>query len=206
MGRFSLAPRDRATFDLLGEAGQNALRAARLFGEMLDVWPEDGGLAREIFEAEQEGDRVTHAIVRRLNTGSVAPLDREDVYALATEVDDVVDLVEEVSDLLGLYAIEAPMEQAAALTSVLVECCEHLAAALSELPALDGLEPHWVEIHRLESKGDRIWRDAVASLFSGGIDPMVVIRWKDIFDMLERAVDTTEKAAHTLEGVVIKNA
>jgi uncharacterized protein len=204
---FSLVPRDRTFFDLFVEAGENTLRAARLLQEMLDKWPDDpGGLARDILKAEQEGDRITHDIVRRLNTTFVTPLDREDIYALATKIDDIVDYVEEAADFLGLYQIEAPMEQSQAMADVLVRSCEQLNGALSELRGFSHLDHYWIEIHRLENDGDRISRDAVASLFANGIDPMVVIRWKDIFAVMERAIDATETVAHILEGIVIKNA
>jgi predicted phosphate transport protein (TIGR00153 family) len=202
----SLVPRDRVFFDLFVEAGENTLRAAKLLQEMLREWPDEGGLARDILKAEQEGDRITHDIVQRLNTTFVTPLDREDIYALATQLDDVVDDIEEAADFLGLYKIEAPMEQAQAMADVLVRSCEQLNGALVDLRGFKNLEHYWIEIHRLENDGDRISRDAVASLFANGIDPMVVIRWKDIFAVLERAIDATETAAHILEGIVIKNA
>ena len=173
---------------------------------MLHNWPDEGGLGREILLAEQEGDRITHDIVRRVNTTFVTPIDGEDIYALATQVDDIVDFTEETADFLGLYKIEAPMEQAQAMADVLVKACEQLAAALAGLRDFKDLEQHWIEIHRLENDGDRLYRDAVAALFANGIDPMVVIRWKDIFTVLERAIDATETAAHILEGIVIKNA
>jgi uncharacterized protein len=202
----SLVPRDKAFFDLFVEAGENTLRAARLLKEMLEVWPDEGGLSRDILKAEQEGDRITHDIVRRLNSTFVTPIDREDIYALATQLDDVVDDIEETADFLGLYKIEAPMDQATQLADVLVKSCEQLSGALGNLRGFKDLEHYWIEIHRLENDGDRISRDAVASLFANGIDPMVVIRWKDIFAVLERAIDSTETAAHILEGIVIKNS
>jgi predicted phosphate transport protein (TIGR00153 family) len=204
--RFSLLPRDRTFFDLFIEAGQNTLRAARLLDEMMGTWPDAGDIGREILKAEQEGDRITHDIVRRLNTTFVTPIDREDIYALATQMDDIVDYTEEAADFLGLYGIEAPMAQAQALTQVLVAACDQLAQALEHLREFKGLEHFWIEIHRLENDGDRISRDAVASLFSNGIDPMVVIRWKDMFAVLENAIDATETAAQIIEGIVIKNS
>jgi predicted phosphate transport protein (TIGR00153 family) len=204
--RLSLMPRDRTFFDLFIEAGQNSLRAAQLLDEMMGGWPDTSGLSREILKAEQEGDRITHDIIRRLNSTFVTPIDREDIYALATQMDDIVDYTEEAADFLGLYRIEAPMEQAQALTKVLVEACENLAAALERLRDFQGLEHYWIEIHRLENDGDRISRDAVASLFSNGIDPMMVIRWKDIFAVLENSIDATETAAQIIEGIVIKNS
>jgi predicted phosphate transport protein (TIGR00153 family) len=207
MASLSFAPKDRVFFDLLRESGQNALRASTLLQEMLETWPDGSeGLNREILKSEQEGDRITHDIIRRLNSTFVTPFDREDIYGLATQVDDVVDYIEEAADFLGLYQIEAPMQQAQALADVLVKCCTELATALSELRGFKDLDASLIEIHRLENDGDRISRDAVASLFANGIDPMVVIRWKDIFAVLERAIDATETAAHIIEGVAIKNA
>jgi uncharacterized protein len=206
LARFSLLPRDRTFFDLFIEAGQNTLHAARLLDQMMNKWPEESGISREILKAEQEGDRITHDIIKRLNQTFVTPIDREDIYGLATQMDDIVDFTEEAADFLGLYKIEAPMEQATALTRVLVASCEQLAMGLENLRDFKDLDKYWIEIHRLENEGDRISRDAVASLFSNGIDPMIVIRWKDMFAVLENAIDATETAAQILEGIVIKNS
>lgn len=206
MARFSLLPRDREFFNLFDEAGTNILRAARLLKQMLDEWPEDTGLAREILISEQEGDRITHDIIYRLNSTFVTPIDGEDIYALASALDDIVDYTEEVADFMGLYKVEAPMDQAIELTAVLVKCCEQVSEALGKLKGLKGLEPYLVEINRLENDGDRLSRDAVAALFADGIDPMVVIRWKDIFEGLERAIDSTEKVANILENISVKHS
>jgi hypothetical protein len=207
MVSFSFAPKDRVFFDLLREAGDNAHRTSGLLYDMLERWPDEReGLGREIFKAEQEGDRITHDIVQRLNTTFVTPFDSEDIYGLATGLDDVVDYIEEAADFLILYQIEAPMQQALELATVLVAACEQLAGALAALKGFKDLDRYWIEIHRLENDGDRISRDAVASLFANGIDPMVVIRWKDIFEVLEKAIDATETSAHIIESVAIKNA
>jgi len=207
MASLSFAPKDRVFFDLLRESGQNAVRSAELLHEMLEHWPDGSeGLNREILKSEQEGDRITHDIIKRLNSTFVTPFDREDIYGLATQVDDVVDYIEEAGDFLGLYQIEAPMQQSLALAEVLVKACRELATALAGLRGFKDLDRNLIEIHRLENDGDRISRDAVASLFANGIDPMVVIRWKDIFAVLEKAIDATETAAHIIEGVAIKNA
>jgi predicted phosphate transport protein (TIGR00153 family) len=205
VARFSLVPKDRVFFDLFTEAGQNSLRAAKLLRDMLQEWPEDTGIGRDILKAEQEGDRITHDIVRRLNSTFVTPIDREDIYGLATQLDDIVDYIEEAADFMGLYKIEAPMDQALTLAEILVKSCEQLYEALQNLREFEGLEKYWIEIHRLENDGDRISRDAVAALFADRIDPMVVIRWKDIFAVLEKAIDSTETTAHILEGIVVKN-
>jgi predicted phosphate transport protein (TIGR00153 family) len=206
VARLSLLPRDSTFFDLFMEAGKNTVEAAGLLDRMMGSWPDDSGLSKEILDAEQEGDRITHDIIKRLNSTFVTPIDREDIYGLATQMDDIVDYTEEAADLLGLYKIEAPMAQAQALTKVLVQACEQLAQGLEHLREFKDLDRYWIEIHRLENDGDRISRDAVASLFSNGIDPMVVIRWKDMFAVLENAIDATETAAQILEGIVIKNS
>jgi predicted phosphate transport protein (TIGR00153 family) len=206
MARFSLVPKDRVFFDLFAEGGQNTVRTAKLLRDMLERWPDEGGLSRDILKAEQEGDRITHDIIRRLNTTFVTPIDREDIYALATQMDDIVDYIEEAADFMGLYQIEAPMDQALALAEVLVKCCEQLYGLLQHLRGFKGLDTYWIEIHRLENDGDRIYRDAVAALFAGRVDPMVVIRWRDVFLRLERAIDATETSASIVEGIVIKNA
>ena len=205
MARLSLVPKDREFFNLFDEAGANILHAAQLLGRLIKAWPEAGGLGREILICEQEGDRITHDIIHRLNSTSVTPIDREDIYALASALDDVVDFTEEAADFMGLYNIEAPMEQAQQQARVLEDCCRNIAQALSRLRGFQDLNHYFVEVNRLENEGDRIHREAVASLFDHGIDPMMVIRWKDIFERLEDAIDSTEKAVHTLEGIIIKN-
>ena len=201
-----LAPRDREFFDLFEEAGGNILRAAGLLEELLKDFPERNELARDILICEQDGDRITHDIIQRLNQTFVTPIDREDVYALASALDDVVDYTEEVADYLGLYKIEAPMEQAQALAHVLHAAARQIAEAMPRLRGFKDISHYTVEINRLENDGDRITREAIASLFDNGIDPMVVIRWKDIFERLEEAIDATEHVANILEGIVIKNS
>ncbi len=206
MPRRSATSRDSVYFDALAEAGTNILRAAQLLEHMFDTWPEDSGVARDILKAEQEGDRITQDIVRRLNADPPKGLDSAEIYALATQLDDIVDDIEEAADFMGLFAIEAPMEQAHVLSTVLAQSCEQVSGLLTDLRGFEDLERYWVEIHRLENEGDRVWREALASLFSNGIDPMVVIRWKDIFGLLERAIDSTETAAHKIEAIAVKHS
>jgi uncharacterized protein len=201
-----LAPRDREFFDLFEEAGGNILRAASLLEELLRDFPEHNELSRDILICEQDGDRITHDIIQRLNQTFVTPIDREDIYALASALDDVVDYTEEVADYLGLYKIEAPMEQAQALAHVLHAAARQISEAMPRLRGFKDISHYTVEINRLENDGDRITREAIASLFDNGIDPMVVIRWKDIFERLEEAIDATEHVANILEGIVIKNS
>jgi predicted phosphate transport protein (TIGR00153 family) len=208
MARLSqvFAPRDREFFDLFEEASANILRGADLLDRMLHNYPETKELAREILLCEQEGDRITHDIVQRLNQTFVTPIDREDILELASTLDDIIDLTEEVADYLGLYKVEAPMEQAQRLAHILMQACRQIAEAMPRMRDFKDISHYTVEIHRLENEGDRVTREAIASLFDTGIDPMVVIRWKDLFERLEDAVDATERVANTLSGIVIKNS
>jgi predicted phosphate transport protein (TIGR00153 family) len=205
MARLSLVPKDREFFNLFDEAGANILHSAQLLDRLMKQWPDAGGLGREILICEQEGDRITHDIIHRLNSTSVTPIDREDIYALASALDDIVDFTEEAADFMGLYNIEAPMEQAFQLTRVLDDSCRNIAQALSRLKGFQDLNHYLIEVNRLENEGDRITREALASLFRGGIDPMIVIKWKDIFDRLEHAIDACEHVANILEGIVVKH-
>jgi predicted phosphate transport protein (TIGR00153 family) len=200
------APADREFFELFEEAGSNTVRAADLLDQLLRNWPDNKELGRDILICEQEGDRITHDLIRKLNNTFVTPIDREDILVLASGIDDIVDFTEEVADYLALYKIEAPMEQAQRLSHVLLQCTRQIAEAIPRLRGFRDINQYVVEINRLENDGDRITREAIASLFDGGIDPMVVIRWKDIFERLEAAIDACERIAHILESVVIKNA
>jgi predicted phosphate transport protein (TIGR00153 family) len=207
MSRLSqlFAPKEREFFDLFEEAGNNCVRAAELLERMLDQWPDHGELARDVVVCEQDGDRITHDIIQRLNQTFVTPFDREDIIALASGLDDIVDFIEEVADFLGLYRIEAPMEQAQRMARVLHASTRAIAGAIPRLRTLKEIHQYTVQVNQLENEGDRILREGLASLFERGIDPMMVIRWKDIFERLEAAIDSTETAVNIIEGIIIKN-
>jgi uncharacterized protein len=198
-------PKDREFFDLFEEAAGNIVRAADLLDQMLAAFPDRSELARDILVCEQQGDRITHDIIQHLNQTFVTPIDREDIYELASALDDIVDYTEEVADYLGLYKIEAPMQQAQRLAVILLQSCRQIAEAMPRMRTFKEISHYTVEINRLENDGDRVTREAMASLFNNGIDPMVVIRWKDIYERLEAAIDSTERAANILESIVIKN-
>jgi uncharacterized protein len=208
MARLSqvFAPKDREFFDLFEDSATNVLRAADLLDEMLRNYPERADLSRDILLCEQRGDRITYDLIQRLNATFVTPIDAEDILALASGLDDIVDLTEEVADYLGLYKIEAPMEQAQRLAHILMECCRQLDEAMPRLRGFKDVSHFTTEVHRLETEGDRVTREAIASLFDTGIDPMVVIRWKDIFERLEDAIDATEHLANVLANIVAKNS
>ncbi|HST55252.1 MAG TPA: DUF47 family protein [Solirubrobacteraceae bacterium] len=197
---------DQEFFDLFEQAGENIVRAGDLLERMLSGYPDSRELVREIQECEQDGDRIVHAVIKRLNQTFVTPIDREDILELTSALDDIVDYIEEVADYLGLYKIEAPMEQSLRQAQILHAATKQIAQAIPLMRGFRDISAQTVETHRLENEGDRVVREAVAALFEGGADPMVVIRWKDIFERLENAIDATEKAAYILEGIVIKNA
>jgi hypothetical protein len=201
-----LAPNEREYFDLFVRAGENIVRVADLLDEMLASYPDSRHLASVIHDCEHEGDRIVHDVLQRLNHTFVTPFDREDIHVLVSVLDDIVDFTDEVADYLGVYKIEAPMEQAQQLAGLLAQAAGQVAGALKHLRGFKNITEYTFEVHRLENEADRLVRDAIGALFEGGIDPMVVIRWKDIYERLENAIDSTERAAYIIEGIVIKNA
>ncbi|GAC1321190.1 MAG: DUF47 family protein [Thermoleophilaceae bacterium] len=205
MSLFRRARPDDRLLELLENAGANVHRASTMLREMLADFPERSDLAREILLCEQEGDRIAHDIIHRLNQRGVhVAFDSRDLYALVSALDDIVDYAEQTADSLGLYAIEAQMEQAEALAGVLEAAAAAVHAALVALRQRQALNGDLIQIHQLENDGDRLSRDAIASLFVSGVDPMMVIRWKDIFESLEQGIDSCETVAHVLEGIALK--
>jgi len=202
---FAAAPNHQSFFGLFREGADNAQAATGMLDRLMLNWPDESDVRGEIKRLEEEGDRITHDILHQLNSTTMTPLDREDIHDLAAALDDVVDYTEEAADVLGLYKIEAPMEQAVELTGVLRDAGRELAVAIDKIDKLNELAPHLSEIARLEDEGDRISRQALVALFAGGIDPMVVIRWKDLFERLEQAIDACEHVSHVLEGIVVKS-
>ncbi|MGI8845573.1 MAG: DUF47 domain-containing protein [Thermoleophilaceae bacterium] len=190
---------------LLGGAGENVAAATAMLDRLVREWPDTEGLRGELKHLEEQGDTLTHDILHQLHSTEETPLGRQDIHELAVAIDDIVDLAEETADLLGLYKIEAPMEQAVELASVLARAGSAVAQALASLDDLPGMRPHLKDVDRLEDDGDRVSRAALVSLFAGGIDPMVVIRWKDIFERLEEAIDACERVGHLLEGITVKS-
>jgi uncharacterized protein Yka (UPF0111/DUF47 family) len=205
--RLTLVPQTREFYGLFAEAGDNALQAARLVERRFREHPDTEIPHEQVKALEHAGDRLTADIFRLLNTHYVTPIDREDIYGLAGAVDTVVDQIEAASELLDLYRVEAPMEQSLAQCRVLVEATGSLAHALSRMRGFRGIQPHLAAIKTCEDEGDRIARDAIAALFEDeDVSPRAIIRWKDIFEALEQAIDACDTAAHVLGNIVVKNA
>jgi uncharacterized protein Yka (UPF0111/DUF47 family) len=194
---------DAQLLELFLGSARNVQRASALLRDLFADYPEQAELAAAVRDCEHEGDRIAHEILSRLAEHGTA-LDAADVYALTGGLDDIVDYAEEAADQLGLYRIEAPMEPAQQMTEVLVAASDRVADGLRALRDGEDVAAALAEIHRLEDDADRIVRAAVASLFVDGIDPMIVIRWKDIFETLESAVDACETVANVLEGITLK--
>ena len=195
---------DRGLLKLFERAGANAERAAALISRLLVSIPDSEGIAAQIVEAEQEGDRITHAILRRLDAPGKPLRDAREFHTLASAVDDIVDHIEEAADAIGRYRIEGPMEQANELGRLLAEAGSEVAGVLGDLRRCNDTASRIVELHRLENEGDRVSREGLGALFAGGIDPMVVIRWKDVYESLEAAVDACEGVAHALETLAFR--
>ena len=205
--RISLTPRTTEFYVLFARAGENALEVARLVERRFREHPNSGVTQEQVKAAETEGDGVTRDLITLLNTQYLTPFDRDDIYMLSTEIDDVVDYLEEASDLLGLYGVEMPTRHAVEQCAIIVKAVEQLAIACENLKGMRGVQQALVELKSLEDQGDRVLRDALASLFRDErIDPLIVIRWKDIYEALERALDACETAANVIANIVVKNA
>ena len=204
--RIALTPRTSEFYDLFARAGANALEAARRAETRFREHPSSSVSQADVKAIETAGDEITHDLVQLLNTQYVTPFDREDIYGLATAIDDVVDHIDEASELLELYAVEQPARQAIEQSRILVAAVEQLARALASLKGMRGVQDALVQVKRMEDEGDRVVREAIGSLFQDArIDPLVVIRWKDIFESLEDALDACETAANVLGNIVVKN-
>ncbi|MGD0272528.1 MAG: DUF47 family protein [Gaiellaceae bacterium] len=204
--RFSLVPRQAQFYDLFARAGENALEAARLVERRFKNIPDETVGQEAVTDLEHKGDDITAEIIGLLNTQYVTPLDREDIYALASAIDTVVDYLDDASELIDTYHIESPMEQAVEQCRILVGAAQHLANALNGLRGLRGVQKELVALKQLEDEGDAIVRDAIGALFEDEkVSPRLIIQWKDIFEALEEAIDSAETAAHLIGNIVVKN-
>ena len=205
--RFSLVPRQAQFYDLFTQAGENALEAAKLVERRFNSIAGETISQEEVTDLEHKGDDITAEIIGLLNTQYITPLDREDIYSLASAIDTVVDYSDDASELIDVYHIESPMEQAIEQCRILVGSTEHLANALRGLRGLKGVQQQLVALKKLEDEGDAIARDAIGALFEDDkVSPRLIIQWKDIFEALEAAIDSAETAAHLIGNIVVKNS
>jgi len=204
--RLTLTPHKREFFELYTDASRNAVEISRLLAELLERFPDDGSeLVRRIKELEHEGDRLTHELVDLLNRTFVTPFDRDDMYRLAAALDDICDHVDEAADDIGLYGVKVIPPEARAQADVILRAAIKLDEAIHRLEGFKDSKRQLIELRELEDEGDRLVRDAVAGLFRSGQDPISIIRWKEIHEQLEEAVDACENAADVLEAILVKN-
>ncbi len=204
--RFRLVPRDESFFEMFVRQAANIEEAAGVLYDMVTAFHDAEQKANRMRDLEHEGDEITHGIMRRLNTVFVTPLDHEDIHRLTSTLDDVLDHMEAAADLMLLHKIESPLPEMKAQADVLVRATKTAREALAELPRYDRLAQYWVEINRLENEGDRIYRRAVADMFGGDHKAMDVLKWKDIIDEMEVAIDKIEDVANFLEAIALKHA
>jgi predicted phosphate transport protein (TIGR00153 family) len=205
VARISLVPQNREFFRLLEHASENAVGIARQLLRMIEEFPSNGTELREIKELEHEGDRLTRQVVDLLNRTFVTPFDRDDIYRLAGAIDDVCDHVDEAAGNIAGYGVEQIRPKAKEQAQVILRSAEKLHEAVELLEGFKDSSSQLHALRDLEDESDRLNRDAVSELFSSGEDPIAVIRWKDIHEQLEEAVDACENAADVLEAILVKN-
>ena len=199
-------PADTTFYDLFSQSASHLVGGAELLAEMLGEGSDREVIAQKMRDAEHAADETTHDIVRRVNTTFVTPFDREDIYALASELDDVMDFMEEAVDLTLLYEVVELPKELANQVEVIQRCAELTAESMPRLRTMSGLEEYWIEINRLENLGDKSYRRILAKLFSGKYEALEVLKLKDIVDSLEDAIDAFESVANIVEQIAVKES
>jgi len=203
---FNFVPHKEKFFDLFKQAAQNALEGARALKDMLDRYDNPQESWKKLKDLEHEGDRITHRTIRSLNQTFLTPIDAEDIHALTTALDNVMDAIEAAASRMVLFRIDKPTAEARELGDTIVNATEQLVKAVSHMPRLDDIDEYCIEINRLENTADDIYRKAIGRLFENGTTPMDVVKWLDIYDILESATDRCEDVANTLETIGLKNS
>lgn len=206
MVRFRLIPGEERFFELFINDAANVLDAARQLESMLEHYDDIDRRYADLRAAEHKGDEISHEIGRKLESTFVTPIDREDIHGLISALDDVIDFIEEVGDTFVLYGIERPTPTAVEQARIIVQQCVQIHEALTGLHGFKNLDRHWIEVHRLENEGDLIARKAIAALFENGMNPVELIKWKDIYALLEQTIDKCEDVADIIERITLKHA
>ncbi len=204
--RLRFRPVETAFYDLFTDSAQHLVVGAGLLAEMLTETAVHDDVAAQMRQAEHNADETTHAIVRLVNSTFVTPFDREDIYRLASGLDDVMDMMDEVVDLILLYEVKLLPPELSEQVDVITRCADLTAAAMPNLQSMQSLEEYWIEINRLENAGDRNHRRMLAKLFSGEFKTIEVLKLKDIVEALERAIDAFETVANTVEQIAVKES
>lgn len=202
-------PKEQKFFDLFEKGAKNVVVGADLLKNLIHDYTDIVSKSSHIKEIEHEGDIITHSTIEKLNLTFITPLDREDIYSLIKSLDDILDYIDAVASRMVLYNVQVPTEEAKALVNVLVKSVNEVAKAITELKNIKKPEQilnSCIEINRLENEGDALLRESVAKLFSDNLPPLEVIKWKELYENLETAIDKCEDVANVVEGIVLKNA
>jgi uncharacterized protein len=199
-------PVDTSFYDLFTKSAEHLVGGAALLAEMLSESADHADVARRMREAEHQADETTHELIRKVNSTFVTPFDREDIYALGSGLDDVMDMMDEAVDLILLYEVKVLPPELSTQVEVLQRCAELTAAAMPNLQAMQSLDEYWIEINRLENAGDKNHRRTLAKLFSGEFKTIEVLKLKDIVESLEEAIDAFEKVANIVEQIAVKES
>jgi uncharacterized protein len=199
-------PVDGSFYDLFSESAGHITHGAELLAEMLADGGDREEIARRMRDAEHAADETTHAIVKRVNSTFVTPFDREDIYALASGLDDIMDMMDEVVDLVLLYEVHELPTETSTLVDVIQRCAEITDEAMPRLQSMKDLEEYWIEINRLENQGDKTYRRTLAKLFGGDYAALEVLKLKDVVESLEGAIDAFEKVANIVEQIAVKES
>lgn len=204
---FGLIPKEEKFFEMFQEMGQIIVSGAERLKSMMDDYGNPAEGQRAIKDIEHQGDIQKHKIIRMLNTTFITPLDREDIYGLATALDSILNLIDASAQRFVMYRVEQPTTEAKELAFIIVRCCHTLSNALNHLGKRhDDIHEQCVELNALENEADNVCREAISRLFDEETDPIQLIKWKEIYEILERTTDRCEDAANILESVVVKNA
>jgi predicted phosphate transport protein (TIGR00153 family) len=203
---FKLTPRDSAFYDMFTESGRNVADTVDVLSGLLDPNANREAIAKTLREREHAGDAVTHRIMRQLNTSFVTPFDREDIYRLASALDDVVDAVEAAADFIVLADVGRLPPLMLEQIQLLQRSANETAEAMSRLKTLRDLEPYWIEVNRLENEADRVYRKLLSKLFSGDYDALTMVKLREVADGLEEAADALEHVAHAVETIAVKES
>ena len=204
---FGLIPKDEKFFVMFREMAHNTILGAEELKYMLDNFDDPAASQKRIKDLEHKGDNFTHEIIKKLNKSFITPFDREDIYNLASKMDDIMDLIDASSQRLVMYNVERPTPEAKQLAFIILRSCQVIASAVSLLGGkLEPIAEYCVEVNALENEADRVCREAISRLFDEERDPIQLIKWKEIYETLERATDKCEDVANIMESVVVKNA
>jgi predicted phosphate transport protein (TIGR00153 family) len=205
--RFRLTPQETSFYDMFLTSARHLVTGSQILTEVMGAPREDReALAHKMREAEHAADESTHEIMRRVNSSFITPFDREDIYALASSLDDCMDEMDAAVDLIVLYQLDELPERVSGQVEVLVRMAELTAEAMPKLRSMNDLTEYWIEINRLENQADQLYRRLLAELFNGDLKATAIMKLKEVVDELEAAADAFEKVAHMVESIAVKES